>query len=87
MVQIKRGMNIDLYHTKVTMDALVFGIRDDMWMPHWILTVLVHPVVQGRDVNVFDRLTLSLIDFVTESDYIRTSAKESIPWLERLHEL
>ena len=57
--QASRGKNIHSGDTKVGLQGLVSGLRDDVWMPDGVGTVLIHPRVQGGHIHIAYFLTLS----------------------------
>ena len=68
--------NIYFGHTKVIVDVLVLRVCGDDWMFHGVLWDLVHPGVEGCDIDVFDFFFLTFMYFVMEAYCVHSSTND-----------
>jgi len=85
MVQLTRRQDSALDEAKVEVDVGVTRLGDETRMPFGVDARLVHPRVQGGDIDVMDLLTGG--DMMVQFDGIGTTSTEGITWVERVDEL
>jgi len=84
MVEVTRRQDTALDETKVEVDVCVTRLGDETRMLFGVDARLVHPRVQGGDVDVMDLLTGG--DMVVQFDGIGTTSTEGITWVEQVVE-
>ena len=84
MAQFTRRQDSALDEAKVEVDVGVTRLGDEAWMPFGVDARLVHPRVQGGDIDVMDLLTGG--DMMVQFDGIGTTSTEGIMGVERVDE-
>ena len=74
-----RGQDVDLYQAKIMIDLLVRGIGIDQREPNRVFFVFVYSGVKGRDITVFN--ALSLFCFGVQGDSPRSAPIEGVSWV------
>ena len=84
VVQFTRRQDTALDEAKVEVDVRVTRLGDETRMPFGVDARLVHPRVQGGDIDVMDLLTGG--DMMVQFDGIGTTSTEGITWVEGVDE-
>ena len=74
-----RGQDVELYQAKIMIDLLVRGIGIDQRELNRVFFVFVYPGVKGRDITVFD--VLSLFGFGVQGESPRSAPIEGVQWV------